>query len=58
MGRRTDAWRTNLRLARLPGETVEKAVATGSLTTLNVLTVVQEQTVMFQLGNGGVNPGA
>ena len=58
MVRRTDAWRADLRLACLPGKTVEKAVATGSLTTLNVLTVVQEQTVMFQLGNGRVNPGA
>jgi hypothetical protein len=38
MVRRTDAWRADLRLACLPGKTVEKAVATGSLTGIVTLT--------------------
>jgi hypothetical protein len=42
----------------LPGQSVPEAVTAGPLPSLNILPVMQDDALPFQLGDGGMDPGA
>jgi hypothetical protein len=42
----------------LSGQSVPQAVAAGPLPALDILPVMQDEPLPFQLGDGGMNPGA